>query len=246
MNAPASHTGRKNVLFVDTDVDFLEQLQSSMEQLSDGAWNVIVSADSASALTALSSHSLDLAVLDSSMQLVNGVHLLQIVHRKHPQLKKVVLSGAVDDVTRAAALVGGAELALAKPQDPAHYQLLFKALNDLLLFQADQFRGAHRKADDDAGGKSGAPAMTPMPAPAVPTVNEVVVCSGAGDVLYAAQSTNAEERGTLCRDLLQSAARLESLLPLGPLERIEFISTSGRMLMRAQDSHAVFLHASDA
>src|SRR5262245_26186916 len=102
MNAPASHTGRKNVLFVDADADFLEQLQSSMEELSNGAWNVIVAADSASALTALSSHSLALVVLDSSMQLMNGVHLLQIVHRKHPQLKKVVLSGTVDDVTRSA------------------------------------------------------------------------------------------------------------------------------------------------
>jgi CheY-like chemotaxis protein len=246
MNAPPSHTGRKNVLFVDTDVESLEQLQSSMEELSEGTWNVIVAADSASALTALSSHSLDLAVLDSSMQLPNGVHLLQIAHRKYPQLKKVVLSGTVDDVTRAAALVGGAELALAKPQYAAEYEALFKALNDLVLFQADQFRGAHRKADDDAGGKSGAPAVTPTPAPPVPTVDEVVICSGAGDVLYAAQSTHAEERGMLCRDLLQTASHLASLLPLGPLERIEFVSTSGRMLMRAQEGHAVFLRASDA
>ena len=246
MNTSASHTGRKNVLFVDTDADFLEQLQSSMEELSNGAWNVIVAADSASALTALSSHSLALVVLDSSMQLVNGVHLLQIVHRKHPQLKKVVLSGAVDDVTRSAALVGGAELALAKPQFAAEYEALFKALNDLVLFQADQFRPENRKGDDDAGGRSEAPGVHPIPASPVPTVDEVVVCSGAGDVLYAAQSTNAEERGTLCRDLLQTAAQLESLLPLGALERIEFVSTSGRMLMRAQDGHAVFLRASDA
>lgn len=246
MSTSPFHLARTNVLFVDSDTAFLVELQSAMECLSDGTWNVIVAADSATALTALSSQRIDLAVLEGGMQLVNGVHLLQIVHRKHPQLKKAVLNDQVDDVARAAALVGGAEVALVKPHDTVGFANLFKALNELLQLHAEQsFRATHRGIDDIPINKIAAAAPLP-PAVAGPTVDEVVVCSQDGDVLYAVQSTDAHERGSLCRELLESAGRLQSLLPLGAFERIEFVSSAGRMLMRAQEGHAIFLRASDA
>ena len=76
-------------------------------------------------------------------------------------------------------------------------------------------------------------------------INELVVCSQLGEPLYAAQSPNAHERGALCVDLMEAGGRLHALLPLGALERVEFVSVSGRMIARLQDGHGIFLRASD-
>ena len=72
-----------------------------------------------------------------------------------------------------------------------------------------------------------------------------MVCSKAGETLYATRSPNAHERSALCVDLMGAGARLHELLPLGALERVEFVSVSGRMLVRLQDGHGIFLRASD-
>jgi len=348
---PSAIPNQKTVLFVDDDAQFLELLQPTMERLSRGEWNVMVGADSAAALSAIGSHTVDLIVLDVQMPIVDGVQLLNLIHRKQPQLRKAVLSGHIDEACRAAAFTGGAELVLQKPLDAAGYAALFAALNEMLHLQAEQgFRGtlrrvglediiqmeclsrhslilevttrgkrgrifirdgalihaefgtatgepalqellslsggefhhrafvaparetlegsfefllmeAMRKRDESAGGvaeeesgeaapevpESTPPSHAPPPprAVAAPVINELVVCSQQGEPLYAAQSPNAHERCALCVALMEAGARLHALLPLGALERVEFVSVSGRMIARLQDGHAIFLRASD-
>lgn len=360
----ASVSNRKSVLFVDDDTQFLELLQPYMERLSRGEWEVLVASNPGAALSTLNSRPVDLAVLDVRMPVMDGVQLLQLAHRKHPQIKKAVLSGFVDENCRSTAFIGGAELVLEKPHDVSGYEAVFAALNELLHAPSEQgFRGvlrrvglediiqmeclsrhslilevsargrrgrlyicegslvhaefgeatgesaltelltltggeflhrpytapsretlegswefllmeACRKRDELAGEaaeKAAADAAatvpadhtatapgtaeSPEPAPRAPAVhpveepapilNELVVASGKGELLYAFQSENPAERCHLCVALLQASARLQPLLPFGPLERVEFVSTSGRMIARLQEGHAVFLRAND-
>src|SRR5689334_20290914 len=142
----AAIPNRKTILFVDDDTQFLELLQPYMERLSRGEWEVLVASNSGAALSTLNSRTIDLAVLDVQLPVMDGVQLLQLVHRKHPQLKKAVLSGFVDEGCRSRSLIGGAELVLEKPHDAPGYEALFAALNELLHAQSEQgFRGMLRK-----------------------------------------------------------------------------------------------------
>src|SRR5881396_2186715 len=79
---------RKTVLFLDDEAQFLELLQPIMERLSRGEWEVLVAAESSAALSALDSRPVDLVVLDIRMPVVDGMQLLNLIHRKQPQLKK--------------------------------------------------------------------------------------------------------------------------------------------------------------
>ncbi len=346
----------KTVLFVDDDGPFLDVLQPYMEQMSAGGWNVIAVTDSRQALQTLDTRRVDLAVLDVRMPVIDGMQLLHLLNRKHPQLKKAVLSGFVDEECRALAFNGGAELVLEKPGDAAGYEALFAALNELVHLPPEQgfrgvlqraglediiqmeclsrhslimevsagprrgriyirtgalihaecgtatgeaalhevltFRGgefkhlpfvdppaitlegswefllleAVRQRDEAAGGEASEetsatiPEITQVselllePAPLVealpaggtdPVIRELVVCSETGEELYAIGSESAAARCRLCFALTQGADALQALLPVGALERVEFIAAPGRVLARFQDGQAVFLRADD-
>lgn len=362
----SDNTSRKTVLFVDDDEPFLELLQPYMERLSDGGWTVLVASDSASALRALDAQQVDLAVLDVRMPVVDGVQLLLLINRKHPQLKKAVLSGFLDDECRSHAFNGGAELVLEKPRDPKGYEALYTALNELVRLPVEQgFRGmlrrvgiediiqmeclnrhslileltgrgqrgriyirtgalihaecggvtgeaglqqlltlkggefkhlpfaeppretlegswefllleAVRQRDEAAGGaasltdvmpaadlfqSAGAvPQISETPAPFAapemvaeenapveepPVINELVVCSEAGEVLYEIGSPSSAARRQLCVAAGAGVAKIQSLIPVGNFERLEFLSAPGRVLLRVQDGQSLFLRAHD-
>ena len=342
---------RKTVLFVDDEAPFLELLQPYMERLSQGGWEVLTATDSPAALAMLAARPVDLAVLDVRMPVVDGVQLLHLLNRKHPQLKKAVLSGFVDEECRSLAFTGGAELVLEKPRDAAGYEALFAALNELVRLPVEQgFRGvlrrvgiediiqmeclsrhslilelvagarrgriyirsgalihaecgeitgeaglqqllsltggefhhrpfveparetlegswefllleAVRQRDEAAGGEpvedvvmSAAPvveAVAPVESEPIesaadaPIINELVVCSDTGEMLYQTGSENAAARCELCVVLTEGAVALQSVLPIGALERVEFIAAPGRVLARFQDGQGIFLRAND-
>jgi CheY-like chemotaxis protein len=349
-------TSRKTVLFVDDDEPFLEVLQPYMERLSAGGWTVLVANDSSGTMRALDTNHVDLAVLDVRMPVVDGVQLLQLINRKHPHLKKAVLSGFLDDECRAHAFQGGAELVLEKPSDASGYEALYSALNELVRLPVEQgFRGmlrrvgiediiqmeclsrhslilevtsrgqrgriyirsgslihaecggvtgeaglqklltltggefkhlpftdppretlegswefllleAVRQRDEAAGGEVGitdemptadlfqsgmAIPQTPEPivsteaepSEAMPVINELVVCSDTGEVIYEVGSTNPSARSEICKAAAGGAVKIQSLIPVGTLERIEFLSEPGRVIARFQDGQSLFLRA---
>ena len=349
---PTVSASQKFVLFVDDDAEFLELLQAQMEHHCGGAWAVFTASDPGTALGLLGSRPVDLVVLDVRMPVMDGVQLLQLLNRKHPQLKKAVLSGHVDAEVRAMAFQGGAELVLEKPRESGGYAALFMALNELLLLPTEQgFRGTLRRVGLEdiiqmeclsrhslilevaARGRRGtiyirdgslvhagfgemtgepalqeilmltggefhhrpfteppretlegswefllmeavrrrderagegvpedvetvvAPTIEEVRTPVVihdepvvddaPVINELVVCSEQGEPLYVAQSANPRERCEWCVVIMEGGALLQTLLPVGVLERVEFLSVSGRMVARIQDGQGVFLRAND-
>lgn len=89
---------------------------------------------------------MNLVVLDIEMPVIDGVQFLNLVHRKHPNLSKVVLTGYATEQHRAECLSGGAELFLEKPRTPQDLQSILATLHELARLQPEEgFRGVLRR-----------------------------------------------------------------------------------------------------
>jgi CheY-like chemotaxis protein len=325
----------QTVLFVDDDIEFLDLIQSLVQQWRPNHWQVLTASTTAQALRLLGSHRVDLAVLDLRMPIVDGIQFLQLIHRKYPQLKKALLSSYPDDARRQNATQLGAELILTKPLGVEHYGVLFEMLDELLQARTeDGFRGVLRKIgledilqmeclsrhtsllEVSAGGDRGRiyirggqlvhaefgssageaalnqllalrggefhhspyvepPARSlegswefllmeaarcrdetaaasdeegPAPetrAPAGPVapslVDEIVVTSAEGEILYERGSTNLHDRIAVLKILHKVAQRLGESLAFGSLERAEFPGTHSHVIARLQEHGSVLI-----
>src|SRR5437016_5198735 len=134
------------VLFVDDDAGFLEVVQSLMLAWSDGSWDVLTAGDASQALALVRDRKIDLIIIDVRMPVVDGLQFLGLLHRKHPNILKCVLTGHATEAYRGACLSNGAELFLEKPVTPEGWQGLFTALNELAKFQPEEgFHGVLRR-----------------------------------------------------------------------------------------------------
>jgi len=78
--------------------------------------------------------------------------------------------------------------------------------------------------------------------PARPCI-EMVVCSDQGELLFERQSSAAQQRCGLLMTLKQVSTKLQSLAPIGALERVEFNGSSGRVVAGLEDGHGIFVGA---
>jgi len=149
MNEPAtsaSHAGSRRVLFVDDDVGFLETIRELMTVLSDGQWEVLGAESASRAFALMHEQAVDLVVIDVQMSVMDGIQMLSLLNRSHPNVQKVVLTGHASEKYRAACLSNGAELFLEKPTDSAGWQSLHAVLNELVKFRPEEgFRGVLRR-----------------------------------------------------------------------------------------------------
>lgn len=137
----------KKVLFVDDNRDFLEIIERLMGEWCKGEWQIFLAENASKALVILQEHSIDLAVVDVQMPVVDGIQFLALINRKYPSVQKVTLSAYSDDASRAACISHGAELFLEKPRNPADLELIFATLRELARHKAnaDGFRGVLRQ-----------------------------------------------------------------------------------------------------
>src|SRR6266498_5311342 len=126
------------VLFVDDDQGFLEVVQNLMLAWSDGSWEVLTAGDASQALALVRDRKIDLMIIDVRMPVVDGLQFLGLLHRKHPNILKCVLTGHATEAYRSACLSNGAELFLEKPVTPEGWQGLFTALGELVKFQPEE------------------------------------------------------------------------------------------------------------
>lgn len=142
----AASTKPKRILFVDDEPAFLETLATVIEQTSAGMWEPFFAESAGAALSLLQDQPVDLVVLDVQMPVIDGLQFLSLVHRKHPNLTKVVLTGYATDQHRAACLSGGAELFLEKPRTADDLRSILATLHELARWQPeDGFRGVLRR-----------------------------------------------------------------------------------------------------
>lgn len=143
-SAPPANTRR--VLFVDDDVTFLETVRELMSVLSEGRWEVITADSASRAFSVFQAQTVDLAVIDVQMGVMDGIQMLSMLNRGYPNVQKVVLTGHASEKYRAACLSSGAELYLEKPTSPAGWQSLYGVLNELVKLRPEEgFRGVLRK-----------------------------------------------------------------------------------------------------
>lgn len=349
------------VLFVDDDATLLELLRELMVSYSEDTWSVFTATEPARALTIIQEQRIDLLVVDVHMPVVDGVQFLKLLHRRHPSLLKVVLTGDTTGAFRAACLGSGAELYLEKPRNRNDWQSIYATLNELVRFlPAEQgFRGVLRKvglqdiiqieclsrnssileviagqlhgfiyikdgriihaedgtqngikaffrlfaipggefnlkaftpppcesiegftwesllmeaaqnrdetsnepappdlAADLAAAKAEAPAVTPRPSESSvpvgvqtetlrPQVDEVLICSPRGDVLYEWQCLSSTMRVRLLHQLFQQAGQMTQGLPMGAFERFEASESAVRVVVQVQPAHTTYVHTSD-
>lgn len=136
----------RRVLFVDDDVGFLGTVSELMSVLSEGHWEVLTADSASRAFAVLQAQTVDLAVIDVQMGVMDGIQMLSMLNRGYPNVQKVVLTGHASEKYRAACLSSGAELYLEKPTSPAGWQSLYGVLNELVKLRPEEgFRGVLRK-----------------------------------------------------------------------------------------------------
>jgi len=137
---------KHQVLLVDDSMAFLETLGEMFETLSDKTWEIHRAATADQALAILQQQQIELAVLDINMPMLDGVQLLGVIQRRHPDVKKVVVTAHATDAYRATCLANGAELFLEKPISPDGFVSIYNLLNDLFVWsQREGFSGTLRQ-----------------------------------------------------------------------------------------------------
>jgi DNA-binding NarL/FixJ family response regulator len=143
---PTDPTQRRRVLFVDDEPAFLDMIQRAASLWSKDVWNLHLANTASKALSVLQAEAIDLVVIDIQMPVVDGLQFLGLLHRKYPQLQKVVLTGFATENYRAACLSGGAELFLEKPRTVEGLEAIFATLRELARWNPAQgFRGLLRQ-----------------------------------------------------------------------------------------------------
>ena len=79
-----------------------------------------------------------------------------------------------------------------------------------------------------------------------PVIQEVVLCSGAGEVLYDWASKSLELRLRLLDQVEQQAAQLASLASLGRFDRLEVLTAEERVVCQIQPDRRLFVRRSGA
>lgn len=142
----AAVTRRKRVLFVDDEPAFLETIALVIAETQSELWEPYFAESAGTALSLLQDQPVNLVVIDIEMPVIDGLQFLNLVHRKHPNLSKVVLTGYATEQHRAACLSGGAELFLEKPRTPQDLQSILATLHELARLQPEEgFRGVLRR-----------------------------------------------------------------------------------------------------
>jgi DNA-binding response OmpR family regulator len=335
---------RKALLFVDDDVEFLNNIQALFAEMAHGRWDIFAAENHAQALALLAKLRVNLVVLDIGMPELDGIQFLQLLGRTHPGQPVAILTGLATEENRMTCLESGASLFLEKPVAPNGMATIFAALDALAGAQPQGgFRGMMRRVGlqevlqleclgrkssvleiftgkvrgrificdgvivhADSGTLQGEVALYGMLAlrggefnllpytepprrtiagqwesllmeaarltdegqnfleppegeigaaePAQVTaartvevhpgqlrIEEIVLCSGAGEILYEWESKSLELRLRLMEQIEQQATQLSSLAPVGRFDRLEILTTEGRIVCQVQPDRRLFV-----
>ena len=85
--------------------------------------------------------------------------------------------------------------------------------------------------------------QAPAPPPGQVRIEEVLLCSGAGEVLHEWESKSLELRLRLLEQVEQQAAQLSSLATVGRFDRLEILTTDGRIVCQVQPDRRLFVRS---
>ena len=334
---------KHNILFVDDDADFLLTLRDLYGMMSEHSWEIFTATSANKALEVLDAHRIDLVVVDVNMPVIDGIQFIGMLQRRHPKLKRAVLTGLASQEKRTAALANGADLFIEKASSPEGYRSIFAMLGELLQWvPREGFQGVLRKVGLNdviqmeclarnssvleiynehvlgriyiqdgqlihaiGGDLKGEPALYKLlslpggsfelaqfehppektlggswemllmeaarvrdenaaqgsnkpdevdPQTLIVSANsttsshleETVVCTRTGDMLFDAAPEEAEARVAWLQAVEQQAAELSKILPLGSFDRLETQTMEGRVLSISRGGKLVYVRVSTA
>jgi len=137
---------RRRILFVDDDQAFLQTIERLMRLWSKESWEIVTAPSASAALTVLQEDPVNLVVIDVCMPVVDGLQFLSVVHRRYPDLQKLMLTGFATEAYRSACLSNGAELFVEKPKSSEGLESLFATIEELTRCKPEPgFRGMVRR-----------------------------------------------------------------------------------------------------
>ena len=74
-------------------------------------------------------------------------------------------------------------------------------------------------------------------------IEEIILCSGAGEVLYDWESKSLELRLRLLGQVEQQAAQVSTLAPVGRFDRLEILTPEGRIVCQVQPDRRLFVRS---
>ncbi len=108
--------GKKNVIFVDDELNILEGLRRMLRSLRH-EYNMHFASGGAEALKLMAEERFDVVVSDMRMPGMGGAELLKTIQEKHPHTIRIMLTGQADEHS-ILQTVGVVHQFLAKPCDP--------------------------------------------------------------------------------------------------------------------------------
>ena len=111
--------GRHRVLVVDDDQDYLELLQTWLQELD---LDVCATTSGHQAIRLLSEDAFDAMLVDVVMPVLDGLEVIRAARQRYPDMPIIALSGGGKRITAALATSfarsGGSDAELYKPVDP--------------------------------------------------------------------------------------------------------------------------------
>jgi len=139
--------GQPKLLILDEDQDFLDLYREMLSQHLPSLPEVRVANSAARALSLLDSEQFNLLITELNMSRMDGLQVLTVVRRKHPQVRLVVLTGIRDEQFRTRAYALGVDQYWIKPETDQEMGLFMESIESL-IGREDQagFRGVQSKS----------------------------------------------------------------------------------------------------
>jgi two-component system OmpR family response regulator len=137
---------RHKVLLLDDDVDLLDMYRQLLTQLPSQP-EIYTATSGPRAMAMLEAEPFRLLICDLRMPKMDGLQVLSIVRRKHPELRTVALTSVADEQFRSRAYALGVDLFWYKPATEQEIKMFLECLESLLGRESeDGFRGVQSKS----------------------------------------------------------------------------------------------------
>ncbi|HZI33695.1 MAG TPA: response regulator, partial [Candidatus Binatia bacterium] len=137
---------RHKILILDDDVDWLDLSREMLSTLPSRP-EILTANNGKRALAILESEPVRLLICDLKMPRMDGLQILAIVRRRHPELRTVVLSALEDEEYRSRAYALGVDLFWIKIEMQRNAKMFIECLESLLGRDNEVgFRGIQSKS----------------------------------------------------------------------------------------------------
>lgn len=127
----------KRVLFVDDSVAFLNMIEKVFGFWSKGSWQFQRALSGDRAIAIMDEQSIHLVVIDLIMPGMDGLHLLKILHKRHPEIPKIILTGNPDEERQKECLAAGALHFMEKPVTMDSMERVYRLMDELAEAQPE-------------------------------------------------------------------------------------------------------------